>query len=68
MPNYGKIHYPNDIKGITDAKPTHVVDKDKSYGDYIKDDIVGKRAMSSKLNNFDPKYWEMPKPSKLKFV
>ena len=37
MPNYGKIHYPNDTKGITNGKPTHVVDRDKSYGDFEKD-------------------------------
>ena len=53
MPNYGKIHYPNDTKGITNGKPTHVVDRNKSYGDFEKDNVVGKRAMRFKLNNFD---------------
>ena len=68
MPNYGTRHYPNDTKGITNGKPTHVVDRDKSYGDFEKDNVVGKRAMRFKLNNFDSKYWEMPKPSKIKYV
>ena len=68
MPNYGKIHYPNDTKGITNGKPTHVVDRNKSYGDFEKDNVVGTRAMRFKLNNFDSKYWEMPKPSKIKYV
>ena len=68
MPNYGKIHYPNDVKGITDGKPTHVVDKSSSFGDWTKENVVGKRAMRFKLNNFDSKYWEMPKPSKIKYV
>ena len=65
MPNYAKMHYPNDAKGITDGKPTHVVDRNKSYGDFGKDNVVGERAKRSNLDNFDPKYWEMPKPSKL---
>ena len=38
MPNYGKIHYPNDVAGITDGKPTHVVDRSTSYGDWTKED------------------------------
>ena len=41
MPNYGKIHYPNDVAGITDGKPTHVVDRSTSYGDWTKEDIQG---------------------------
>ena len=41
MPNYAKMHYPNDAKGITDGKPTHVVDRNKSYGDFGKDNVVG---------------------------
>jgi len=70
MPNYGKIHYSNDVKGITKGKPTHVVDRSKSYGDYTKDSnlVMGSHAMSSKLNEFDKKYWEVPKPSKIKYV
>ena len=34
MPKYGGVHYPIDDKGITDGKPTHVVDKDTSFGDF----------------------------------
>ena len=34
MPKYGEVHYPIDDKGITDGKPTHVVDKDKNVGDF----------------------------------
>ena len=53
MPNYGKMHYPNDAAGITDGKPTHVVDRSKSYGDWTKEDIQGSRATRSRLAEYE---------------
>lgn len=67
MPNYGKTHYPNDVKGITDGKPMHVVERASSFGDWTKEDIQGRRATRSRLAEYDDKYWKMPGPSKIKY-
>lgn len=41
MPKYRGVHYPVDHKGIIKGKPTHVVDKDKTFGDPIAKEATG---------------------------
>ena len=65
MPNYGKIHSPNDVKGITDGTPPHVVDKSSYFVDWNKEDIQVSRAKRSRVAEYDATYWEMPSPSKI---
>jgi hypothetical protein len=52
------IHYKNDVKGITDGKPTHVVEKKKTFGDFTSKTIdtgaVGSRARKGVLNERQP--------------
>tara|TARA_R100001594_G_C4039621_1_gene262941 strand:+ start:1118 stop:1288 length:171 start_codon:yes stop_codon:yes gene_type:complete len=42
--------------------PEHVKNTNKSFGDPIKDEAMGRRSMSSALNEYPEDTWKQPKP------
>tara|TARA_R100001244_G_scaffold45537_2_gene40941 strand:+ start:1347 stop:1556 length:210 start_codon:yes stop_codon:yes gene_type:complete len=67
MPKYGGVHYPNDVKGVTNGYPEHVPNGDGgAYGDSTKkseaDGGVGARPRKGVLNKRDASAWKYPKP------